>query len=199
VKLLDAQVGAITARLADEGIGANYVIVSDHGMTPCDEDRVVPLDDFVDLATVQVDFEQTVVGLRPIGGNDVASLMRALSKLPAQAKAYRVEDLPARCHVDAANPRVPPVWIVPAEGWQVMRRSLFNFLRAKFERGQHGYDPAFAAMRGIFIAQGPAFKSGVELEPFENVHIYNLLCAALGLTPAPNDGDDRLVKSVLRD
>jgi hypothetical protein len=32
----------------------------------------------------------------------------------------------------------------------------------------------------------------------ENVHIYNLLCAALGLTPAPNDGDDRLVRTMLR-
>jgi hypothetical protein len=33
----------------------------------------------------------------------------------------------------------------------------------------------------------------------ESVHVYNLLCAALGLTPAPNDGDDRLVRSVLRE
>ena len=199
VKLLDAHVGAIVARLAGEGLPANFVIVSDHGMTPCDADHVLTLDDFLDLATVQVDFEQTVVGLRPLGGNDVAALMRALAKLPPVARAYRAEELPARFHVDTTNPRVPPVWIVPAEGWQIMRRSLLNFLRAKFDRGQHGYDPAFAAMRGIFIAQGPAFKSGVVLEPFENVHIYNLLCAALGLTPAANDGDDRLVKSVLRE
>ena len=79
-----------------------------------------------------------------------------------------------------------------------MRRGVLNLLRARFERGQHGYDPEVAAMHGIFIAQGPAFRSGVELEAFENVHIYNLLCATLGLTPAPNDGDDRLVKAALR-
>ena len=30
-----------------------------------------------------------------------------------------------------------------------------------------------------------------------NIQIYNLLCAVLGLRPAPNDGDDRLVRSVL--
>ena len=53
-------------------------------------------------------------------------------------------------------------------------------------------------MGGIFIAHGPAFKSGVVVEPVENIHIYNLLCAALALKPAPNDGDDRLVKSVLK-
>ena len=198
IKLIDGEVGALIARLSAEGITANYVIVSDHGMTPCDPDRVVVLDDIIDLETVQVDFEQTAVGLRPVGGNDVAALMRVLTKLPPQAKAYCATDLPARFHVEATNPRVPPVWIVPIPGWQVMRRGVLNFLRTNFERGQHGYDPEVAAMHGIFIAQGPAFRSGVELEAFENIHIYNLLCATLGLTPAPNDGDDRLMKSALR-
>jgi predicted AlkP superfamily pyrophosphatase or phosphodiesterase len=199
VKLVDDRIGAFAARLEKEGITANLVVVSDHGMTPCDDQRVLFLDDYVDYTKVQVDFEQTVVGLRPIGGNDVAGLLRALAQLPPQAKAYRVEDLPTRLHVDASNPRIPPVWILPIEGWQVMRRTLFNRLVAKFDRGQHGYDPALADMHGIFIASGPSFKSGVEVEPVENVHLYNLLCAALGLKPAPNDGDDRLIKSVLRD
>jgi len=31
----------------------------------------------------------------------------------------------------------------------------------------------------------------------ENVHIYNLLSAILGLKPAPNDGDNQLVERVL--
>jgi predicted AlkP superfamily pyrophosphatase or phosphodiesterase len=113
-------------------------------------------------------------------------------------KAYRAADLPARLHVDTTNSRVPPVWLVPNEGWEVMRRSVFNFLRARFEKGQHGYDPALPAMHGIFIAHGPSFRTGVVLEPFENIHIYNLLCAAAGLTAAPNDGDNRLLQTVLR-
>jgi hypothetical protein len=53
-------------------------------------------------------------------------------------------------------------------------------------------------MRGIFIASGPSFKAGVVVEPVENIHIYNLLCAALKLQPAPNDGDDRLVRAALK-
>ena len=198
VKLLDTRVGALVARLEREGIAANLIVVSDHGMTPCDADRVLLLDDYLDLATVQIDFDETCVGLRPLAGSDVAALMQALAKLPPQAKAYRAEELPVRFHVDAANPRVPPVWIVPAEGWQVMRRSLYNIVRASFLKGQHGYDPALTAMHGIFIAHGPAFKAGVVLEPVENVHLYNLLCATLGLKAAPNDGDDRLVKAALR-
>ena len=199
IKLLDARVGALSDRLRAEGIAPNLVIVSDHGMTSCDADRVLILDDYLDLATVQIDFEETCAGLRPLAGNDVATMMRALANIPpAQAKAYHSAELPARFHVAAANPRVPPVWIVPAEGWHVVRRSLYNKALTNFLKGQHGYDPGFASMHGLFIAHGPAFKSGVVVDAVENIHIYNLLCAALALSPAPNDGDDRLVIAALR-
>ena len=43
----------------------------------------------------------------------------------------------------------------------------------------------------------PVFRHGVEIPDVENIHLYNLLCAALGLTPAPNDGDLRLVRAAL--
>ncbi len=199
IKLLDDRVGTLSARLRAEGITPNLVIVSDHGMTSCDADRVLILDDYLDLATVQIDFEETSAGLRPLAGNDVAAMMRTLAKIPpTQAQAYRSAELPARFHVDAANTRVPPVWIVPAEGWHVVRRSLYNKALTNFLRGQHGYDPGFESMGGLFIAHGPAFKSGEVVAAVENIHIYNLLCAALALTPAPNDGDDRLVKLALR-
>jgi hypothetical protein len=142
------------------------------------------------------------VGLRPLAGTDTDSIMRALAKLPAHATAYRAADLPARFYVDPRNPRVPPVWIVPAEGWQLMRRAQFETQLNRFKiflKGQHGYDLALPNMRGILIANGPSFKSdGAVIDPVENVHLYNLLCAALHLTPAANDGDDRLVRAFLR-
>ena len=62
ITLLDARVGALSDRLRAEGIAPNLVIVSDHGMTACDAQRVVLLDDYVDLATVQIDFEETCAG-----------------------------------------------------------------------------------------------------------------------------------------
>lgn len=200
IKLLDGRIGAILDRLKAEGIAMNVVIVSDHGMTPCGPDRVVVLDDYLDLSTVQIDFDETCGGLRPLPGQTVDGIMRALEKIPAsQAKAYRVAELPARLHVDPKNPRNPPVWIIPADGWNVMRRALFKQYGGKFLKGQHGYDPDLINMRGILIANGPSFKpDGTVIAPVENVHIYNLLCAALHLKPAPNDGDDRLVKAFLK-
>jgi predicted AlkP superfamily pyrophosphatase or phosphodiesterase len=197
LKMLDGRIAAITSRLATENLPVNYVLVSDHGMTNCGPDRVLVLDDYLDLKTVQVDFEETSCGLRPLGNTTADAVVQALAKMP-HAKAYRAADLPARLHVDPNSPRVPPVWILPDEGWQVLTRGVFNAVKEHFVHGQHGYDPALPAMHGIFIASGPAFRRGVVIPEVENVHIYNLLCAAAGLKPAPNDGDDRLVRAALR-
>jgi predicted AlkP superfamily pyrophosphatase or phosphodiesterase len=196
VKLQDGRIGAILNRLQADGIAANIVIVSDHGMTPISTERIILLDDYVRPSDVQLDFEGPVAGLRPLAG-DVPSLLHALAPL-RHARAYRVEDLPARFHV-TADPRNPPVWIVPEEGWEIYFRSRFEVYRKSFNHGDHGYDPAFPSMHGIFIASGPSFRRGVELPEVENVHIYDLLCAALHLKPAPNDGDARLVKAVMRE
>jgi len=195
VRLLDTQVGTLRTRLAAAGVTPNFVIVSDHGMAPVSADKVMLLDDYIDLATVQVDFDGSAVGLRPHDG-DAAALVRRLAALP-HARAYLAADLPLALHLKD-NARIPPVWIVPELGWHVERRLRFERIRLAFLKGDHGYDPAHASMRGIFIASGPSFKAGVVVEPVENIHIYNLLCAALKLQPAPNDGDDRLVRAALK-
>jgi predicted AlkP superfamily pyrophosphatase or phosphodiesterase len=195
VKLLDSRIGAIRARLKAEHQVVNLVIVSDHGMTPISPDRVILLDDYLDLSSVQLDFYGPEAGLRPLEGS-AESIVRALSNLP-HARAALTQDLPARLHL-TVNPRLPPIWVMADEGWEIETRKHFASIRAKFNHGDHGYDPAIESMHGILIASGPAFQSGVVINPVENVHIYNLLCAALRLKPAPNDGDDRLVRAFLR-
>ena len=52
-------------------------------------------------------------------------------------------------------------------------------------------------MRGLFVAAGPAFRRGVSVDAFENVHVYLALCAALGVEPAPNDGLPSVAQSLL--
>jgi predicted AlkP superfamily pyrophosphatase or phosphodiesterase len=195
LKVIDDRIGAIVARVKAEGIALNIVIVSDHGMTSISTERIVLLDDLIDAQSAQLDFDGPVAGLRPLKG-DVDSLMSALAPLQ-HAKAYRTEDLPARFHI-TANPRNPPVWIVPEEGWEIYFKARFESFRKTFNKGDHGYDPSFTNMRGIFVASGPSFKAGVVIDPVENIHIYNLLCAALKLQPAPNDGDNRLVRAALK-
>ena len=67
------------------------------------------------------------------------------------------------------------------------------------EGGDHGYDPALKSMGATFIARGPAFKSGLVVEPFLNIHLYELMAAILNLPPAPNDGSLDSVRVILQD
>ena len=88
------------------------------------------------------------------------------------------------------------------EGWQVLPRLALSQRIARGQtgpRGEHGYDPGEAiSMRGIFVASGPSFKRGVVLPPLENIHIYDALAGALGITPARNDGDPATAREILK-
>lgn len=222
VKLQDGRIGALLDRLAAEHLPPiNVIIVSDHGMTEVSPDRVMALDDYLDPATVEVDFQSPAMGLRPLKGTTAKDIVRALAKLP-HAKAYltdnqpaapgpsgwwhrldvgvlhRADYLPARFHL-TGNPRIPDVWIVPELGWHIQTRANAKLPASHDQKGDHGFDNAYQAMHGILIAHGPSFRSdGTVIDPVENIHIYNLMCAVLHLTPAPNDGDDRLVRAMLR-
>lgn len=197
VRDVDTAMERLGAGLAARGLRetTNLVIVSDHGMASVPDGHVLFLDDFVDLTAVKVEFLGVQAGLRPLAGSPRALKARILPALPAHTHLYLREEMPERLHF-RDNPRIPPLVILADEGWEIATRASFE-KRTKPGRGDHGYDPALPNMGATFIANGPAFRHGAVLPPFENIHIYNLLCAVLGLKPAPNDGDDRLVHTAL--
>jgi predicted AlkP superfamily pyrophosphatase or phosphodiesterase len=172
---------------------ANVIIVSDHGMTDLSTNRIIVLSDYVDLNSMQVDATGAISGLRPLDGN-VDSLYAKFAGKENHFKVYRHETMPGRYHY-TDNPRIPPVVLVADEGWYISKRALDP--SKTFEHATHGFDPELKSMGATFIAHGPAFRHGVTLPLAQNVNIYNLLCATLGLKPAPNDGDNSLVTAVL--
>lgn len=220
IKLLDGRLGDLMDRLKAEHLPVNLIVVSDHGMTPVSPNRVVLIDDYIDIATVQIDFQSPAMGLRPLKATP-EDLVRALANLP-HAKAFLTDNqppaadkkdlstqrnsrfgkesdfLPERLHL-SGNSRIPDVWIMPDEGWHIQTRKHAQIPAVHDQKGDHGFDPIYRSMHGILIADGPSFKAGGEvIGPVENIHIYNLMCAVLHISPAPNDGDNRLVRAFLR-
>jgi len=63
--------------------------------------------------------------------------------------------------------------------------------------GMHGWNSSSDMMKTIFLASGPAFKKGYVKKGFENIHVYELMCAVLGLTPAANNGSFSAVADLL--
>jgi predicted AlkP superfamily pyrophosphatase or phosphodiesterase len=197
---LDAALGELVEGVQRLGLAerTNIVVVSDHGMAATSNDRRIFLDDYVDLDTVDVVEYGPLLQIAPKTAS-VNSLYRQLRGAHPRLAVYKREQLPGRFHY-GHNPRVTPIIGLADEGWTVTSRARVAKQKpgTKPRGGGHGYDPKLPSMHGLFVAAGPALRRGSVVAPFENVHIYNLLCAILGLTPAPNDGDPAVVRGFLR-
>jgi predicted AlkP superfamily pyrophosphatase or phosphodiesterase len=202
VRRADGYLGRLLRGLESRHLtdAVNIVIVSDHGMAETSTDRVVVLDDYISPVDVEIIDINPTLGLFPKPGREEA-VYKALVNAHPRLKIYRKADTPEHWHY-RDHPRIPPIVGVADEGWQVLPRATLNQRLSRGQtgpRGEHGYDPRDAiSMRGIFVASGPAFKSGVVLPAFENVHIYDALAGALGLTPAKNDGDPAMARAMLK-
>jgi predicted AlkP superfamily pyrophosphatase or phosphodiesterase len=196
VRDLDGIIGRLVAGVRAAGVEprTNVVIVSDHGMSPNARERTIIIEDYVNLDDVDVVDWSPVLGVSPKRGS-VDDLYRALKDKHPALTVYRNEDLPERYKL-AGHPRYPAVVGVADDGWDIVSRQRMK--RDYGERGNHGYDPVNQSMHGLFIAAGPAFREGVTVPRFDNVHVYELLCRVLGLRPAPNDGDPDVTSSFLR-
>lgn len=184
-------------RLSDK---VNIMIVSDHGMAETSTNRVVVLDSYISLDEVEVIDINPTVGLFPRAEREEAVYRAAVGAHP-RLKVYRKAETPEHWRY-REHPRIPPIVGVVDEGWQILSRATLAQRLARGQtgpRGEHGYDPRDAvSMRGVFVAAGPAFKSGVALAPIENIHLYNAMAQVLGVRPSPNDGDPAVARAMLK-
>jgi predicted AlkP superfamily pyrophosphatase or phosphodiesterase len=202
VRRVDGHLGRLLRGLERRHLAdrVNIVLVSDHGMAETSISRVVVLEDYISADDVEVIDINPTLGLFPKAGREEA-VYKALANAHPRLKVYRKAETPEHWHY-RDHPRIPPIVGVVDEGWQVLPRATLTQRLSRRQtgpRGEHGYDPRDAlSMRGIFVASGPAFKSGVVLPPIENVHIYDALAGALHVTPARNDGDAAIAREMLK-
>jgi len=195
---VDAAIGKLVARLRRDGRldRTNIVIVSDHGMATVQPQQVIAVEDMVPMDEAKVVSIGQSIGIAPRPGKEQAAADRLLGAHP-QYDCWRRETLPARWHY-GTHPRVPPIICQMHEGWDALAGEDVPARHAGHVRGSHGYDPALASMRAVFIARGPSFVSGTTLPPFDNVDVYPLLTRLLDVPAAPNDGDPRTLQPALR-
>jgi predicted AlkP superfamily pyrophosphatase or phosphodiesterase len=186
--------GVRQLRLIDR---VTFVVVSDHGMAPLSDDRVIFLDDYIDLSSVEVVDWGEAVQLRPRIG-PVGDVYQALKGAHPAMAVYRREEMPARLHY-RDNPRIQPIIALADEGWEITSHERWrnDVARHRLRGGAHGYDPKYRSMHGLFVAAGPRVRRGVVAPELENIHVYDFLCAVLGLKPAANDGDLAVTRGFL--
>jgi predicted AlkP superfamily pyrophosphatase or phosphodiesterase len=193
---VDAAIGRLVAGLKARGLDANMIVLADHGMAATAPERTVFLDDLTDLSVAHVVFEDAVSGIDfPRTSAGAAAEAMALQS-HAHASCWKKADVPARLHY-GSNPRVPDVVCAADVGWLLERRD-GGARKARMLHGEHGYDNAAPEMGALFIANGPAFKSGLVVKPFENVDVYPLMTHILGVKGEPGDGRFADVAEMLR-
>jgi len=197
VRRVDGHLGRLIRGLAERGLQGrvNLVVVSDHGMAATSPERVIVLDELIDLADVRIVNLSPVLMLRPRSGK-LKAVRDALAGAHPHLALYRKEEVPPRLHF-RDHRRITPLVGLADEGWSIVSSRGRRNSRG-VPRGMHGYDNALVSMRALFVAHGPAFRRGVETEPFESVHLYELIATVLGIEPAPNDGNPEALQDVLR-
>ena len=184
---VDAALGQLVAGLKARGLfdAVNLVVVSDHGMTNVSVKKTIYLDDLIDLKQVVVPTNFAEVGVDPLPGHEHA--IEAVMLAPHDhMTCWRRGDIPARLHY-GHNARVPVIFCLADLGWTVSTRQELSHYPPLL--GNHGYDPAEPTMAALFVAHGPAFRSGVTVADFDNVDVYPLLAKVMNIRPEKNDGD----------
>ena len=201
VSNVDRSLGELVAGVDRLGLGdrVHYVVVSDHGMAALSPDRMIVLDNYIDVAAMDVVDWAPVLGLSPKDGN-VERLYAALKDKHPHLAVYRKNEIPPEYGI-SGHPRLPAVIGIADEGWYITSQREVDRWGQSDRRppaGTHGYDARARSMHGLFVAAGPRIKSGVIVKPFENIHVYDFICAVMGLTPATNDGDPAVTRDMLR-
>ncbi|XP_076061397.1 venom phosphodiesterase-like [Oratosquilla oratoria] len=183
----DTILGNLLKRLMDLRIlpCINLLVVADHGMADAGQQRAIYLDEYIPNIENSTRFFDGIFGrIEPNDGNPATTLQiaRTLACRRREMRVYLKEVMPVRWHLNNQR-RVESLVLDLNAGYSVGADRTF-----KADNGDHGYDNYFASMNALFLGFGPAFKSGVEVETFQNIELYNLMCLLTGVRPAPNNG-----------
>jgi predicted AlkP superfamily pyrophosphatase or phosphodiesterase len=194
---VDSMIGLLVVGLEARGTldDVNIIVVSDHGMTPTSPERVLFLDDYVDLDEAFVSDSDPVAALWPRDSSRIDAMAAALRAGSERWTVWRKPEIPERFHY-RDHVRIAPIIVLADEGWSIASRRTFR--PGRYTGATHGYDNALASMQALFVARGPAFKRGYVSPAFQNIHVYELMTHILGLEPAANRGSVDSVRMMLR-
>lgn len=196
---VDAAIGRLARGLSSAPLRGhvNLVIVSDHGMANMPPQQVIAIEDVVPPSDAKAVTTGQVLGFAPLPGRERAAQARLLGR-HSHYQCWRKNEMPAHWHY-GTHPRIPPIVCQMDVGWEAIPRKRAAERAKRGTRGAHGFAPEAPEMRALFVAKGPAFRSGATVAPFENVDVYPLLAKLTGVAPAPNDGNPATLLPILRE
>ncbi len=200
IQRLDNITGYLLHKLQQIGFRdrINIIILSDHGMTEIRGDQLINIEKMLHGFPCQLQGIGPVMMVTPPPGQ----MEEVLATIQSQARHFRVyrrEEIPDYFHFKH-NPFIAPIVLVAEPGWSLVNQQMEQKMKTHTVGGNHGYDPNYLDMHGIFLAAGPAFKQGYRTGTLWNIDVYPLICKILGIVPRQNiDGKLERIEFILKD
>ncbi|HEY0653195.1 MAG TPA: ectonucleotide pyrophosphatase/phosphodiesterase [Chryseosolibacter sp.] len=201
---MDSLLGMLMRKIDDTKLPVNMVLVSDHGMKELVDktETYISLDDHVTTkGNIRVVNGGTQAHLYTGSSAQTDSLAAALKKVAKDFTVVRRSEFPAAWHYN--NPRSGDILVIANPGKYIVTGNKESHLREANRGGTfgvHGYDPAKVKdMQGIFYARGPRVKAGKRIAAFQNIHIYPFIAMMMDIKLPPIDGNENVLRPILKD
>jgi len=196
---LDGEIGKLEDGIKESKLPVDLIVLADHGMAEV-KGAPIHLDQY-GLKTAWVD---PIIGssLYAKSEDDAQKAYEALHGKSDKFVVYRRAQVPGYLHFDSNPCEGDPV-VVPTGPYFISLAADSNGAEHP-PIGMHGYDAThMPEMKALFVAAGPDIRSGVALEPFENVNLYPLVAKILGLDithlkTGPIDGKLGVLEGILK-
>ncbi len=199
---LDASLGVLFEGVKDSKLPVNIVIVSDHGMMNVPVGHYIPLEKIEDKDSYLAVDNGSLINIHPKEPSQTNAIFNKLiEKAKSQHyKVYKTENTPGFEYIPQ-NENWGAIQIVADKGYYFLENEKIKIKKNSENavNGAHGFNPINEEMHGIFYANGPAFKKGLTIPSFKNIHIYPILCQILGLDIPDNiDGKQEVLDGILK-
>ncbi|SMP14853.1 ectonucleotide pyrophosphatase/phosphodiesterase [Chryseobacterium profundimaris] len=200
VHKVDAAIGTLVQKVNELGLkNVNFIFVSDHGMIKVDGENTLEIPQMLmDKNKFDIYNSQTLLRVYVKDPSEIKSIYKKLKTFEtSDYKVYLDKKFPKYLHFSARDDyygRIGQILLVPN------MPKIFLEKGKKASAGKHGYDPTIVPeMKAVFYAWGPAFKSNMTIDEFENVNVYPLVANLLQLKMTkPVDGKFKTLKQIIK-
>lgn len=197
VRFVDKAMKDLHDAVRATGLPVNFIFLADHGMSSVDTANPIIIKTPIDSTKFTQISGGQIFQFYAKDKNDIRPLYEELKNERNRYSVYLKKDMPRRFRYrpkDDYHNRIGDIIILP--DWPYV----LKYSDRKIKPGAHGYDPfKVKEMHAVFYAWGPAFKQGIEVKTFNNIHVYRVITNILGLSINKDvDADNRLSRKILR-
>lgn len=197
IENIDRHLGMLLDGIGElpHGEDVYIVLVSDHGQSDYKENQsILVLDALVDLDGISI-IEGGSFMFLFFDERDPARARQMRDSINGRwrhGRAWLPGETPVSWHTTNGS-RFPDLIVQPDPHYGVVSSP---DKIAELDRGDHGWNPSFKDMHGIFIAAGPGLPRATTLGTVSNLDIFPLMMKILGLplTTAIDGDPDRLTR-----